>query len=63
MRGKKWVLPPHVVEVVGNKAKANLFEVPGGYALPVTFGGKASTATVVLAGLPRLPGQEASASK
>ena len=24
-------------------AKANLFEVPGGYALPVTFGGKAAT--------------------
>jgi hypothetical protein len=43
MRGKKWVLAPHCVEVVGGTAKANLFEVPCGYALPVTFGGKAAT--------------------
>ena len=57
MRGKRWVLRPHVVEVVGKTAKANLFEVPGGYALPVTFGGQASTATVLLTGLPRLAGQ------
>jgi len=59
IRGKRWVLRPHVVEVVGNTAKANLFEVPGGYALPVTFGGQASTATVVLAGLTRPVGQKA----
>ena len=56
MRGKKWVLLPHVVEVVGDKAKANLFEVPEGYALPVTFGGKERTVKVVLRGLPRPTG-------
>ena len=58
MRGKKWVLRPHAVEVVGQKAKANLFEVPGGYVVPVTFGGKEPTATVVLRGLPQLAGQK-----
>ena len=57
IRGKRWVLRPHVVEVPSKNAKANLFEVPGGYVLPVTFGGQASAATVVLAGLPKLAGQ------
>jgi hypothetical protein len=38
MRGKKWVLEPHVIEADGN-ARVNLFEVPGGYVVPVTFGG------------------------
>jgi hypothetical protein len=38
MRGKKWVLTPHCVE--SDAAKVNLFQVPGGYALPVTFAGK-----------------------
>ena len=44
MRGKKWVLAPHCVEC--DTAKVNLFEVPGGYALPATFAGKADTVTV-----------------
>jgi hypothetical protein len=48
MRGKKWVLRPHAVEVLGEKAKANLFEVPGGYAMPVAFGGQAESVEVVL---------------
>jgi hypothetical protein len=47
IRGKKWVLVPHVVRVSG-VAKANLFEVPGGYAMPVTFAGKAKTVEVTL---------------
>ena len=46
MRGKKWVLTPHCVETSTPGVKANLFQVPGGYALPVTFGGSAETATV-----------------
>jgi hypothetical protein len=53
MRGKKWVLAPHAVEC--DTAKVNLFEVPGGYVLPVTFG--KDTATVHIrnvAGLKRL---------
>jgi hypothetical protein len=39
MRGKKWVLAPHAVEVTGGSARANLFEVPGGYVIPLVFGG------------------------
>lgn len=39
MRGKKWVLAPHAVEVAGGSARANLFEVPGGYVIPLVFGG------------------------
>lgn len=57
LRGKRWVLRPHVIAVTGSKAKANLFEVPGGYVVPVTFG-EGERATVVLRGLPRLDGQE-----
>jgi hypothetical protein len=54
MRGKKWVLAPHCVEVVGDVAKVNLFEVPGGYAMPVTFGGKAEFADVLIKNVPGL---------
>jgi hypothetical protein len=70
MRGKRWELAPHAVEVTGGVAKANLFQVPGGYALPVTFGGKAEFADIVvrnIAGLDvasctvRHPGHEAAA--
>ena len=52
MRGKKWVLTPQCVE--SDEAKVNLFEIPGGYALPVTFGGNAPYATVRLRNLPGL---------
>ena len=57
MRGKKWVLEPHVVEVVGQKAKVNLFEVPDGYVMPVTFGGTEPKATVILRSLSRFSGK------
>ena len=53
-RGKKWVLAPHCVEVAGNAAKANLFEVPDGYALPVTFGGAEKAVRITLRNLPGL---------
>ena len=71
MRGKKWVLAPHCVEVVGDTAKANLFQVPGGYAMPVCFGGKAEFADVMIRNIPGLdsfkysvihPGVETAAS-
>jgi hypothetical protein len=52
MRGKKWVLAPHCVE--SDAAKVNLFEVPGGYALPVTFAGKADAVAVRVRNLPGL---------
>ena len=48
MRGKKWVLTPHCVVTTTPGVKVNLFEVPGGYALPVTFGGTAGFADVVV---------------
>jgi hypothetical protein len=54
MRGKKWVLAPHCVEVTGGAAKVNLFQVPGGYAMPVCFGGKAEFAEVILRNVPGL---------
>jgi hypothetical protein len=57
LRGKRWLLLPHVVRVEGEKALANIFEVPGGYVVPVTFGGKENSVQVVLQDLPRLPGQ------
>jgi hypothetical protein len=50
MRGKKWVLAPHAVEVAGG-AKANLFQVPGGYVVPVTFGGDKQEAVVTIRGV------------
>ncbi len=48
MRGKKWVLEPHVIQVEGGAAKVNLFQVPGGYVVPVTFGGKAETVRLAI---------------
>ncbi len=50
MRGKKWVLAPHAVEVSGG-AKANLFQVPGGYVVPVTFGGDNREVVVKIRGV------------
>ena len=52
MRGKKWVFSSHCVE--SDTAKVNLFEVPGGYAMPVTFAGKAETVTVRIRNIPGL---------
>lgn len=57
LRGKRWVLLPHVVHVEGDKALANVFEVPGGYVMPVMLGGRETAAKVVLRGLPMLAGQ------
>lgn len=54
LRGRKWVLAAHAVSVTGGQALANVFSVPGGYVVPVTFGGKQGEATVVLKGLPEL---------
>ena len=50
MRGKKWVLSPHAVEVTAG-AKANLFQVPGGYVVPITFGGANQEAVVTIRGV------------
>jgi autotransporter-associated beta strand protein len=57
MRGKQWVLQPHCVQTATAGAKVNLFQVPGGYALPVTFGGASPTATVTVQNVPGLATQ------
>ena len=54
LRGKKWVLVPHAVTVAADAAKANVFAVPDGHVVAVTFGGAATGATVQLR-LPDLP--------
>lgn len=46
MRGKKWVLEPHCVATTAPGVKVNLFEVPGGYVLPVTFSDKLNSVVV-----------------
>jgi hypothetical protein len=48
MRGKRWVLTPHVVSVDHQTARVNLFKVPGGYAIPITFAGQADLVTVTM---------------
>jgi hypothetical protein len=52
LRGRKWVLKPHVIEVEHAAAKANIFQTPKGFAVPATFGGKAASVTVIIRGLP-----------
>jgi hypothetical protein len=54
MRGKKWVLTPHCVEVVNHAAKANLFRVTEGWVAPVTFGGTNASVTLKIGPVPGL---------
>ncbi|MBP1655433.1 MAG: putative lipoprotein [Bacteroidetes bacterium] len=56
MKGKKWVLEPHCITVEGLKAKVNLFEVPGGWVVPVTFGPKEGTVPVTVRNVPGMTG-------
>ncbi len=48
MRGKKWVLEPHCVEVAEGSAKVNLFKVDKGYVIPVVFGNDGNEVTVIV---------------
>lgn len=48
MRGKKWVLEPHVIHVPDAKAKANIFEVPDGFIVPVVYAENDENVKVVL---------------
>jgi hypothetical protein len=54
LRGRKWVLLPHVISVEGEGVKANLFQIPSGYLFPVTFGGSAPNARVTIRGIPEI---------
>ncbi len=69
MRGRKWVLAARCVEAADANVKVNLFQTPGGYALPVTFAGKTKSVKVLVRNIPGLeklhakalrPGDEAS---
>jgi len=48
IRGKRWVLKPHVISVRDQAANANLFQVPGGYAIPITFAKNVNEVTLTL---------------
>jgi hypothetical protein len=54
LRGKNWVLEPYCVEVAGGAAKANLFQVPGGWVAPVVFGGTNKIVTLKIRNVPGL---------
>ncbi len=49
IKGRKWALDSDI-KVENSAARANLFTVPGGYAIPVMLGGGGETARIVLAG-------------
>jgi len=51
IRGRRWVLHPHAIEVEGNSAKANLFAVPNGFVAPITFAGEADHIRIVVRGI------------
>lgn len=51
MRGKRWVLLPNPITVVSGVARANLFETPAGFVVPVMFGGMETQAIVKLRGV------------
>ena len=51
IRGKRWVLKPHVISVRDQAARANLFQVPGGYAIPITFANNVNEVTLTLRNL------------
>lgn len=54
MDQRNWVFVPHVLEVKDDIAKADVFEVPHGYAIPIAFGGQAPNAELTLRGLANL---------
>lgn len=52
IRGKRWVLLPHVLKVESGNALANIFEVDDGYVIPIVFGGVSLSARITLKNLP-----------
>jgi hypothetical protein len=54
IRGKKWVLEPHCIEVDNDNVKANLFKVHDGYVIPVVFGKGIKTVTLNVRNIPGL---------
>ncbi|HLA85577.1 MAG TPA: hypothetical protein VJL29_12350 [Thermoguttaceae bacterium] len=54
MRGKRWVLRPHCVDVPAGNAKANLFRVADGYVVPVVYADDSPTVRVRLGDFARI---------
>jgi hypothetical protein len=54
MDQRKWVFVPHVLEVKDDIAKADVFAVPLGYAIPIAFGGQTPNARITVRDLPSL---------
>lgn len=48
LKGKKWVLEPHAIEVIDEAAKANMFKTFEGYAIPVVFAKNLNNVQVAL---------------
>jgi hypothetical protein len=48
IKGREWLLAPHVVQVTNGTAKANAFKVNGKVIIPVVLGGSAKTASIML---------------
>lgn len=38
MKGREWILKPHLVKVENESAKANVFKIKNGYMIPVVYG-------------------------
>lgn len=51
---RSWVFVPHVLEVKDDVAKANVFKVALGYAIPVDFGGRSLAVHLTVRGLANL---------
>jgi len=51
LKGREWILSPHVAEVENNLAKANAFKTKAGIIVPVVLAGNAQKASILL----RLP--------
>jgi hypothetical protein len=56
LKGKKWVLEPHCIEAVDQAAKVNLFTVPGGWMVPVTFGPAEGSVTIIIRNVAAMTG-------
>jgi hypothetical protein len=63
LNGRKWVLKSHVIKTENNLAKVNLFEIQGGYVVPVVFGKTDHVRVIIDEGKINLHGQRASSYK
>lgn len=50
LKGRKWVLTPHVINVENHTSKANIFKVDDGYIIPIVLGEKEQS-RIILKGL------------